>query len=182
VAVGHRGGAGRGAAATLVGFDAVTQRVTGDQLVSSANFRGELRAHQLAGARMAFFPWGSGWGTYERRLSALPAGKHRGVRQPRARRLRRDAFSKAASSFLLLAGIFLWLAVRRARTAGRNGSRDALAGTASAWLPPCAGWGYWRCSRTRWVEFNLRIPRQRHPGRAAGGRLPEASLRRRRVP
>ena len=52
------------AALALVGLDPIASRISGEQVQASASFRGELARTSLDAA-WAFFPLGSGWGTYD---------------------------------------------------------------------------------------------------------------------
>jgi hypothetical protein len=142
-------------ASALVGFEAVTARLTADQLASSAGFRGELARTSLHGA-LAFWPWGSGWGTYN-------------VVYPRFQPPSLPGFANHAHMdyvemlfeggifFVLFAAAFLWLAgarawhLARAALRERTLDREAMAAT-------LCGLGLLGLLLHSLVDFNMRIP------------------------
>jgi hypothetical protein len=143
------------ASAALIGFDSVTARLSGDQLASSAGFRGALARTSLDGA-MAFWPWGSGWGTYELAYPqfqppALPGYANHAHQDYVEMLLEGGVF------FVLLAAAFLWLAGQRARLlvaqalCQRKLDREAMAAA-------LCGLGLLGLLLHSLVEFNLRIP------------------------
>jgi hypothetical protein len=143
------------AAAALVGFDQATSRITADQLASSASFRSQLALTSFEGA-WAFWPWGSGWGTYDlayqqfqpATLPVYPNHAHQDYV---------EMLFEGGIFFVVIAAGFIWLAGRRAmllaRTALRERSldRDAMAAT---WC----GLGRLGLLLHSLVEFNMRIP------------------------
>jgi O-antigen ligase len=144
-----------GGAAALVGFDAVTSRLSGEQLASSANFRGELARTSLQGA-MAFFPWGAGWGTYDSVYPRFQRGDVAGFANHAHEDYVELLFEGGIFS-LLLAGVFAWLVVGRARRlvafAREEGKLDRECMAAAL-----CGLGLLGLLAHSLVEFNLRIP------------------------
>ncbi|MGZ5786293.1 MAG: O-antigen ligase family protein [Ramlibacter sp.] len=144
-----------GGAAALVGFDAVTSRVSGEQLASSANFRGELARTSLQGA-MTFFPWGSGWGSYDSVYPRFQPGSIAGFAN-HAHEDYVEMLFEGGIFFVLLAGLFAWLAVGRARSLiafareERKLDRECMAAA-------LCGLGLLGLLAHSLVEFNLRIP------------------------
>lgn len=143
------------AAAALIGFDSVTSRLAGDQLASSASFRGALARTSLEGA-MAFWPWGSGWGTYElaypRFQPAVIAGYANHAHQDYV-----ELLFEGGVFFVLLAGAFLWLAARRAWLLAGQALRERRLGREAMAATLC-GLGLLGLLLHSLVEFNLRIP------------------------
>ncbi len=142
-------------AAALIGFDATVSRISGEQLTASAGFRGALARTSFEGA-LAFWPWGSGWGTYDLAYQRFQPPVIAGY----ANHVHNDYIEmlfEGGMFFLLFAGMFLWLAGKRAwlllRTAWREKTlgRDAMAAT-------LCGLGLLGLMLHSLVEFNLRIP------------------------
>ena len=139
----------------LLGFGAATERLTGDQLASSASFRGLLTETTLRGA-MAFLPFGSGWGTFD-------------MAYPRFQPIELPGFANQAHMdyvqflfeggvlFLLAGSAFAMLVARRVRllavTAWQRGAlhREAMA-------PAICGMGLLVLLLHSLVDFNMRIP------------------------
>jgi hypothetical protein len=144
-----------GGAAALVGFDAVTSRVSGEQLASSANFRGELARTSLQGA-MAFWPWGAGWGTYDSVYPRFQPGSIAGFAN-HAHEDYVEMLFEGGIFFVLLAAVFAWLAAGRARRLiaivreERKLDRECMAAA-------ICGLGLLGLLAHSLVEFNLRIP------------------------
>jgi len=142
-------------AAGLVGFDAVVSRVSSEQLASSANFRGELARTSLQGA-MAFFPWGSGWGTYDSVYPRFQPANIAGFAN-HAHEDYVEMLFEGGIFFVLLAAVFVWLAVGRARSLiaiareERKLDRECMAAA-------LCGLGLLGLLAHSLVEFNLRIP------------------------
>jgi hypothetical protein len=142
-------------AGALLGSEALTSRVSLEQLASSAGFRTGLARTSLEGA-LAFWPWGSGWGTYD-------------MVYPRFQPLSLPGFANHAhmdyiemlfeggALFVGLAGAFAWLASRRIfdliklARGGRALDRDAMASL-------LCGLGLLTLLLHSLVEFNMRIP------------------------
>lgn len=143
------------ASAALIGFDAVTSRITGDQLATSADFRGLLARSTLEGA-MAFWPFGSGWGTYDlayqRFQPAAVAGYANHAHQDYA-----EMLLEGGILFLMPALAFLWLAAQRALLLVRMAKRDRRLDRDAMAAAVC-GLGLLGFLLHSLVEFNMRIP------------------------
>jgi hypothetical protein len=143
------------AAGALIGFDNVTSRLTATQLAGSASFRNELALTSLQGA-LAFWPFGSGWGTYDMAyqrfqpasLPVYPNHAHQDYVQM--------LFEGGVFSVLLAAG-FLWLAARRALLLVRVARRDRTLDREAMAATLC-GLGLLGLLLHSLVEFNMRIP------------------------
>ncbi len=143
------------AAAALLGFEAATSRLTGAQLASSAGFRGELARSTLEGA-MAFWPWGSGWGTYDmaypRFQPAVIAGFANHAHMDYV-----EMLFEGGLFFVLPAAALVWLTTARAVEIARLAWRTrALRNEAMA--ATLCGIGLLGLLLHSLVEFNLRIP------------------------
>jgi hypothetical protein len=143
------------AAATLIGFDNVTSRLSGSQLASSASFRGELAQTSLRGA-LAFWPWGSGWGTYDLAYQRFQppsiAGYANHAHQDYVQMLFEGGFL-----FVLTAGGVVWLAARRAQLLVHMARRDRTLDREAMAATLC-GLGLLGLLLHSLVEFNMRIP------------------------
>jgi uncharacterized membrane protein len=144
-----------GGAVALVGFDAITSRITGEQLASSASFRGELATTSLQGA-MTFWPFGSGWGTYD---SVYPRFQHGSIPgfANHAHEDYVEMLFEGGIFFVLLAALFLWLAARRARRLVAPALRERKLDRECMAAALC-GLGLLGLLAHSLVEFNLRIP------------------------
>jgi hypothetical protein len=144
-----------GGAAVLVGFDAVTSRISGEQLASSANFRGELARTSFQGA-LAFWPWGSGWGSYDSVYPRFQPGSIAGFAN-HAHEDYVEMLFEGGLVFVMFAGLFAWLTVGRARRLvafareERKLDRECMAAA-------LCGLGLLGLLAHSLVEFNLRIP------------------------
>jgi hypothetical protein len=142
-------------AAALVGFDAVTSRLTAGQLASSAGFRGELARTSLHGA-LAFWPLGSGWGTYPMVYPRFQPASLPGFAN-HAHMDYIEMLFEGGIFFVLLAAAFMWLAGGRAlrliTTALRERTLDREAMAAAL-----CGVGLLGLLLHSLVDFNLRIP------------------------
>jgi hypothetical protein len=142
-------------AGALIGFDAVTSRLSADQLAGSVGFRAELARTSIQGA-LAFWPWGSGWGTYDMVYPRFQPASLPGFAN-HAHMDYVEMLFEGGIFFVVLAVAFVWLAAERglhlARTALRERrlERDAMA----AALCGLALLGLLLHSL---VDFNLRIP------------------------
>jgi hypothetical protein len=142
-------------AAALLGFDTVTSRLSADQLAGSADFRGALARTSLHGA-LAFWPWGSGWGTYDMVYPRFQPASLAGFAN-HAHMDYVEMLFEGGIFFLLPAAAFLWLASERAlHLAGsalraRTLDREAMAAT-------LCGLGLLGLLLHSLVDFNLRIP------------------------
>lgn len=142
-------------AAALVGVEALTSRISLDQLASSAGFRGTLTRTSLDAA-VAFWPWGSGWGTYD-------------VAYPRFQPLSITGYANHAHMdyvemlleggifFVFFAAAFLWLAGRRAHLLTMMARRDSRLDREAMAAALC-GLGLAGLLLHSLVEFNMRIP------------------------
>lgn len=98
-------------AVTMIGLDAVSSRVTGQQLNVAAGFRTELWITSYRAA-LDFFPFGSGWGTYDIVYSAYQTPAIVGYAN-HAHMDYFEMFLEGGVLFLAFAGCFVWLAARR---------------------------------------------------------------------
>ncbi len=143
------------ASATLIGIEGVTARISADQLASSASFRSELAGTSLQGA-YAFWPWGSGLGTYSLAYQRFQP-ESMSVYANHAHHDYIELLFEGGVFFVLLAAGFLWLAARRAwhlvhvARRDRKLDRDAMAATV-------CGLGLLGLLLHSLVEFNMRIP------------------------
>ena len=139
----------------LIGFDAVTARLSGDQLASSAGFRSVLARTSLDGA-MVFWPLGSGWGTYDLAYQRFQPASIAGYPN-HAHHDYVEMLFEGGIVFVLAAAAFAWLAGQRAlRLAqlvrqGHRLDRDAMAAAV-------CGLGLLGFLLHSLVEFNMRIP------------------------
>lgn len=143
------------AAATLLGFDAATARLSGDQLSSSAGFRTELAASSLQGA-MAFWPWGSGWGTYDAVYPRFQPASIAGFAN-HAHMDYVEMLFEGGLFFVLLAAAFAWLVSLRAVALVQVAWRGRTLRTECMASALC-GLGLLGLLLHSLVEFNLRIP------------------------
>lgn len=142
-------------ASGLVGLDAVSNRFASDQVTSSASFRGLLARSSLEGA-WAFFPFGSGWGTYEYAYQQFQPPRIAGYAN-NAHMDYIEMLFEGGLLFVLVAAALLWVAVKRAgllaRTAWhrRTLSREAMAAA-------LCGIGLLGFLLHALVDFPMRIP------------------------
>ncbi len=141
-------------AIALIGFESVSSRISMDQLSSSAGFRSALASTSLDGA-MAFWPWGSGWGTYEfaypRFQPISIAGYANHAHQDYI-----EMLFEGGIFFVLFAAAFAWLAVVRLVTLVRSALQRPLGSDAMA--SALCGLGLLGLLLHSLVEFNMRIP------------------------
>jgi hypothetical protein len=142
-------------AAALIGFGEATSRFSAEQLTSSAGFRGELARTSLHGA-LAFWPVGSGWGTYD-------------IVYPRFQPVSLPGFANHAHMdyiemlfeggifFVLLAAAFAWLAGERAFHLASSALRERTLDREAMAAALC-GFGLLGLLLHSLVDFNLRIP------------------------
>ena len=143
------------AAAALIGFDAVTSRISGAQLAGSASFRSALALASLDAAA-AFWPWGSGWGTYDLAVQRFqPASM--AFYPNHAHMDYVEMLLEGGIFFALLAAMFLWLAGRRARLLVKLALRDRKLDREAMAATLC-GLGLLGFLLHSLVEFNMRIP------------------------
>jgi hypothetical protein len=142
-------------AGALIGFDAATSRLSAGQIAASAGFRGELAKTSLEGA-LVFWPWGSGWGTYDMAYPRFQPASLPGFAN-HAHMDYVEMLFEGGIFFLAFAAAFLWLAgaraFRLASTALRHRTldRDAMAAA-------LCGFGLLGLLLHSMVDFNLRIP------------------------
>jgi hypothetical protein len=139
----------------MVGPDAVTARLSGDQLGQSAGFRRELWRTTWHAA-LAFFPFGSGWGTYDIAYRPFQTPAIVGYAN-HAHMDPLEMFLEGGALFIVFAACFAWLAARRAswllrqalweRTLDRESMMAALCGLGLA--------GFLAHSL---VDFPMRVP------------------------
>jgi hypothetical protein len=143
------------AAAAMIGFGTVGARLSGDQIADSAGFRGLLARTSLEGA-LAFWPLGSGWGTYDiaypRFQPASIAGFANHAHQDYVQFL-----FEGGVFFLVAAGAFAWLAARRAAVLARIAWRRQPLDREQMAAALC-GLGLAGLLLHSLVEFNMRIP------------------------
>jgi O-antigen ligase len=143
------------AAAMMVGPDALLLRVTGNQLQESAGFRRELW-RTTWNAAWAYFPFGSGWGTFDMAYRPFQTPAIVGFANHAHMDLL-ELFLEGGALFLVFAACFASLAVRRAvfllrsawwhRTLDREAMLAALCGLALAGFLAHA-----------LVDFPMRVP------------------------
>ncbi len=142
-------------ATALVGFDEVTSRISFEQLSGSAGFRGVLTRTSFDAA-IAFFPWGSGWGTYDLAYPRFQPAELPG----RANQAHMDyvQFLMEGGAFaLVLAGALAWLVIARGRKLIRRVSHDGVLDREAMAAAIC-GLGFAALLMHSLVEFNMRIP------------------------
>ena len=142
-------------AAALVGFEGATARFSSDQLANSAGFRTSLARTSLQGA-LAFWPWGSGWGTYDLVYPRFQPAEIAGYAN-HAHMDYVEMLFEGGIFFVLLALVFVLLAARRAialagaALQGRILDRETMAAA-------LCGVGLLGLLLHSLVEFNMRIP------------------------
>jgi hypothetical protein len=142
-------------AGTLIGFDAVTSRLSADQLASSAGFRGELAHTSLQGA-LAFWPWGSGWGTYDMVYPRFQPASLPGFAN-HAHMDYVEMLFEGGMFFVLFAAAFAWLAFERGWRLVHTALRDRILDR-DAMAAALCGLGLLGLLLHSLVDFNLRIP------------------------
>jgi hypothetical protein len=142
-------------AGALIGFDAVTSRLSADQLASSAGFRSELARTSLQGA-LAFWPWGSGWGTYDMVYPRFQPASLPGFAN-HAHMDYVEMLFEGGIFFVLFASAFAWLAGERAWRLATTALRDRTLDR-DAMAAALCGLGLLGLLLHSLVDFNLRIP------------------------
>jgi len=142
-------------AAALIGFDFAFSRISGEQLASSAAFRTALARTSLDGA-LAFWPWGSGWGTYDLAYQRFQPASI-AVYANHAHQDYVEMLFEGGILFVLLAGTFLWLAIHRAVHLAKLALSDRTLDRESMASALC-GLGLLALLLHSLVEFNMRIP------------------------
>jgi hypothetical protein len=143
------------AAAALIGFEAVTSRISANQLASSGSFRG-LLARTSLDAAMAFWPWGSGWGTYDLAYPRFQPASLAGYAN-HAHDDYVEMFLEGGLFFIAFAAAFAWLAARRAQVLIKMARRDRKLNR-EAMASAICGLGLLGFLLHSLVEFNMRIP------------------------
>lgn len=139
----------------LVGPEAVMSRVTGDQLGQSAGFRRELWRTTWHAAQ-TFFPFGSGWGTYD--IAYRPFQTPAIVGYPNHAHMDPlEMFLEGGMLFLAFAAGFAWLAVRRAAWLLRQSWRERTLDRESMLAALC-GLGLAGFLAHGLVDFPMRVP------------------------
>ncbi len=142
-------------ATVLIGLDAATSRFTSSQLSSSAEFRALLARTSVEGA-MAFWPIGSGWGTY-----ALAYPRFQPVNLPGfANQAHMDYIQflfEGGVLALVFGTVFGWLTGRRAFQLARRAWRDRTLDR-DAMAAAIGGMGLMALLLHSLVDFNMRIP------------------------
>jgi hypothetical protein len=142
-------------AGAMMGFEAALSRLSATQLSSSAGARGVL-AHASLGAAMAFWPWGSGWGTYDLavqrfvppEIALYPNHAHQDYV---------EMLLEGGIFFVLPAALFLWMAAQRTWLLLRMALRERALDREAMAAALC-GLGLLGLLGHSLVEFNLRIP------------------------
>jgi hypothetical protein len=143
------------AAAALVGFESATARFSPEQLTSSAGFRASLARTSFEGA-MAFWPWGSGWGTYDLAYPRFQPSTIAGYAN-HAHMDYVEMLFEGGIFFVVPALAFVWLAAGRAAELVRAAWRGAAFNRESMAAALC-GLGLLGLLLHSMVEFNMRIP------------------------
>jgi len=139
----------------LIGFDAVTSRLSGDQLASSAGFRSELARTSLAGA-LVFWPLGSGWGTYDLAYQRFQPASIAGYPN-HAHHDYVEMLFEGGIVFVVAAAALAWLVAKRARRLVQLVRRDHRLDRDAMAAAVC-GLGLLGFLLHSLVEFNMRIP------------------------
>jgi hypothetical protein len=142
-------------AGALIGFDAVTSRLSTEQLAGSAGFRAELARTSFQGA-LAFWPWGSGWGTYDMVYPRFQPASLPGFAN-HAHMDYVEMLFEGGIFFVVFAVAFLWLAVQRAVRLARMALRERTL-ERDAMAASLCGLGLLGLLLHSLVDFNLRIP------------------------
>lgn len=164
-------------AGALIGFDTVTSRLSAEQLASSAGFRGELARTSLHGA-LAFWPWGSGWGTYDAVYPRFQPASLPGFAN-HAHMDYVEMLFEGGIFFVVLAAAFLWLAGERAWRLARAALRERTLDR-DAMAAALCGLGLLGLLLHSLVDFNLRIPANAILGALLAGAYLRPLPRRRR--
>jgi O-antigen ligase len=142
-------------AVAMVGLDAVVHRIAGEQLRSSAGFRGELWRSTWHAA-LAFMPFGSGWGTYD--IAYRPFQSQVIVGYPNhAHNDYLELLLEGGLIFVALAAISAWVCTRRAVTLLAQSWRERTLDRESM-LAAIAGIGLLGFLLHAGVDFPMRVP------------------------
>jgi hypothetical protein len=143
------------AAAALIGFEAVTSRISANQLASSGSFRG-LLARTSFEAAIAYWPWGSGWGTYDLAYPRFQPASLAGYAN-HAHEDYVEMLLEGGIFFIVFAAAFAWLVADRARVLVKMARRDRKLNR-EAMASAICGLGLLGFLLHSLVEFNMRIP------------------------
>lgn len=143
------------AAVALLGADTATSRASAGTLADSAGYRARLAATSLDGA-LAFMPWGAGWGTYDQAYQRFQPAEIAGFAN-HAHMDYVELLLEGGLPFLLLAGLFTWLAASRIVELVRH-ARQGGALHSEAMACVLCGLGLLTLLAHSLVEFNMRIP------------------------
>jgi hypothetical protein len=142
-------------ALALIGAGSLLSKFDLGRLATDASFRGMLASSTLTGVR-EFWPWGAGWGSY-------------GAVYPRFQPVAVDGYAEYAHQdyaqmlfeggifALVLAAVFLWLAVSRAVLLARSAALQGELNTEEMAAALC-GLGLLGLLVHSLVEFNMHIP------------------------
>ncbi|HSV36413.1 MAG TPA: O-antigen ligase family protein [Ramlibacter sp.] len=142
-------------AAGAIGFDTVAVRFAPDDVVAAAGYRGKLALTSLDAA-LAFWPWGSGWGTYDQIYPRFQPADIVGMAH-HAHMDYVEMLLEGGVFFIFLAVAFAWLAVRRALFLAAVAKRHRTLDRESMACALC-GLGLLALLLHSLVEFNMRIP------------------------
>jgi len=143
------------AGSAILGMDALTSRASLDDFASSAANRVEIASSSLASA-FQFWPWGTGWGTYELAYARFQPRDLAGVVN-HAHQDYVELFFEGGVFFLVIAAATAFLVLQRAAVLVRSAiahhrlSRDEL-------LCAVAGFGLLGFLLHSLVDFSMRIP------------------------
>lgn len=139
----------------LVGYELVLSRLTTEQLASSADFRGRLAETTFEGA-MAFFPLGSGWGTFDLAYPRFQPASLPGF-ATQAHMDYVQMLFEGGIFFVVFAIAFIALAAKRAYLLARRAWLDRTLNR-ECMAAALAGLGLMALLLHSTVEFNMRIP------------------------
>jgi hypothetical protein len=142
-------------AVMLAGPEMVMSRITGDQLGQSAGFRRELWRSSWHAA-WSYFPFGSGWGTYDMAYRPFQPAAVVGFAN-HAHMDPLEMFVEGGALFLVFAACFATLAVRRALWLLRQAWHARTLDRASMMAALC-GIGLLGFLAHSLVDFPMRVP------------------------
>jgi O-antigen ligase len=143
------------ASVAIIGVDLATSRSSAREWAGSAAFRTTLMRTTLDGA-MAFWPWGSGWGTYDQVYPRFQPAEISGFAN-HAHQDYLEMLFEGGIFFVVLAIVFLWLAGRRAWELAAGAIRHRTLDRESMAAAVC-GLGLLGLLLHSLVDFNMRIP------------------------
>lgn len=142
-------------AVMLAGPEIVMSRISGDQLGQSAGFRRELW-HSSWQAAWSYFPFGSGWGTYDMAYRPFQPAAIVGFAN-HAHMDPLEMFVEGGALFLAFAACFAVLAIRRAIRLTRQAWHARTLDRASMMAALC-GIGLFGFLAHSLVDFPMRVP------------------------